>query len=165
MRIRPFVALLTAFGCLGIVSLDVFAKAEEKKTSKKGKPYVKKEVAPGNKVEVEAAPSELAVKGIDLYKAGKYREALNTFEECERNGENTCAVHYYMGQCYQQILQVKAAKDQYQWVLDFGHDTRYQGYARYALTTVEYYEKHRKYKGQGEIKPGARGPLSGSGRR
>ncbi len=154
MRIRLFVALLASIGCLGSTSLGVVAKPAEKKPSK---PFVKKEVAPGNKVEVEAAPSETAMKGIELYKAGKYREALNTFEECERNQENTCAVHYYMGQCYQQLLQLKAAKDQYQWVLDFGHDTRYQGYARYALTTVNYYDKHRKYKGNGPISPTARG--------
>lgn len=161
MRIRLFVALLASIGCLGLNGLVASAAPPDKKPVK---PFVKKEVAPGNKVEVEKAPSELAMKGIDAYKEGKYREALGIFEECERNQENTCAVHYYMGQCYQQILQLKAAKDQYQWVLDFGHDTRFQGYARYALTTVEYYEKHRKYKGNGEIKQTARGKLSGGAR-
>lgn len=149
MRIRLFIALVASIGCLGSAGSGALAKTPEKKAAK---PFVKKEVAPGNKVEVEAPPSETALKGIELYKAGKYRDALNSFEECERNQENTCAVHYYMGQCYQQLLQMKAAKDQYQWVLDFGHDTRYQGYARYALTTVNYYEKHRQYKGNGPVK-------------
>jgi hypothetical protein len=63
--------------------------------------------------------------GMRAYGAHLYPQALAIFSTASRKNYGDAKLHYYMGLCYQRMNQSLLARQQYQWVAEYGpHDLR-----------------------------------------
>lgn len=93
-------------------------------------------------------PSEYYA-AVGTFNSGKYKDALNQFQQLDEHGFCCDKVHYYMAQAYQGMNQTVPASMHYQWVSDYSYDPTLKSYADTALDRLSYYQGHRTYAGNG----------------
>jgi hypothetical protein len=88
-------------------------------------------------------------EAVKKFKDKNYAEALKLFSVLDSTGFCCDLIHYYIGQCYQNTNQTVAAGQHYDWVVANSKDNTLVAYANYANDTMQYYNAHRTYAGQG----------------
>lgn len=61
-------------------------------------------------------------QAVTAFKAGHTQDALTRFQMLLKSNPSNVTVHYYLGQCYQNLNQPEKAKSEFQWVVSNGKD-------------------------------------------
>jgi hypothetical protein len=100
------------------------------------------------------ADSPLLTGAISDYNAHQYNLAVEKLNRLELSSsklsrKDHTKLHYYLGLCNQQLSQMAAAEENYQWVANNGSDPRLQANAESALNNLAVWSRHRSYQGNG----------------
>ncbi|GEM_PF-1159082 len=101
-----------------------------------------------------ASPAQFN-EAVASYKAGRYAQALASFQDYGRlPGSDQAQAHYWQGLCYQALNQIANAEQQYGWVARYAGNAALRGYAARALDQLSRYQAHRCYSGAGPVAHG-----------
>jgi len=81
-----------------------------------------------------AAPN-LYAQAVADYNAGKYGQAASAFETLKNQYPNNALTHYYLGLSRQALGQMNKAREEYQWVSQYG-DASLKGLAAQGLARL-----------------------------
>ncbi len=87
-------------------------------------------------------------EAVQSYKDKKYSQSLAQFKRMHDAGMCNDMVHYYMALCYQSLSQIAAAKSEYYTVARSKNAALRQN-AQYALASLDQWNQHRLYQGNG----------------
>ncbi len=95
----------------------------------------------------------------------KYKQALDIFDQLDKNGFCRDKTHYYMALCLQNLNQTQEAAQNYQVVYTYSKDQRLKYLAAVGFHQVAKYHAKRTYNGQGNVFKGqSTGPSLCAGR-
>jgi outer membrane protein assembly factor BamD (BamD/ComL family) len=82
-----------------------------------------------------SAPANLYAQAVADYNAGKYGQAATEFETIKAQYPNNALTHYYLALCRQALGHLDKAKQEYQWVSQYG-DASLKGLANQGMARL-----------------------------
>ena len=82
-----------------------------------------------------SAPANLYAQAVADYNAGNYGKAASEFETLKASYPNNALTHYYLGLCRQALGHLDKAKQEYQWVSQYG-DASLKGLANQGMSRL-----------------------------
>ncbi len=82
-----------------------------------------------------SAPANLYAQAVADYNAGKYGQAATEFETIKAQYPNNALTHYYLALCRQALGHFDKARQEYEWVSQYG-DASLKGLAAQGLSRM-----------------------------
>lgn len=82
-----------------------------------------------------SAPANLYAQAVADYNAGKYGQAATAFETIKAQYPNNALTHYYLALCRQALGQFAKARQEYEWVSQYG-DASLKGMAAQGMSRL-----------------------------
>ncbi|MCC6978387.1 MAG: tetratricopeptide repeat protein [Candidatus Melainabacteria bacterium] len=82
-----------------------------------------------------SAPANMYNQAVADYNAGRYGQAAAAFESLKTSYPNNALTHYYLALCRQALGHLDKAKQEYQWVSQYG-DASLKGLAAQGLSRM-----------------------------
>ncbi len=82
-----------------------------------------------------SAPANLYAQAVADYNSGNYGKAAGKFETLKASYPNNALTHYYLALCRQALGHLDKAKQEYQWVSQYG-DASLKGLANQGMSRL-----------------------------